>query len=152
MSAVDIGILLGSAKRAFIKVCEREKPMENAMLGLDALLRAVSHTPSIADEYPAHSRDLLDLFFAATLVLGEVATRYIPRERLDLSMAAASALITCAPGDPLRDDRLLYAAALSHELAATICRREIARRGDPVVREIAVRRAAGATAHQHRLQ
>ncbi|MDM9629775.1 hypothetical protein QTL95_28225 [Rhizobium sp. S152] len=149
---VNIGLLLEAAKRSFASVCEHDKPMENAMVGLDTLLRAVSHTPSIAKHYPAYAGDLLHLFFAATLVLGEVATRYIPRERLDLSMAAASALITGAPGDPLRDDRVLYAAALSHELAAAICRREIARRGDPVAREVAVHRAAGAIVPEHRLQ
>jgi len=150
-SVIEIGIHLVDAERFFVRACEGDCAIEHAVYGLDALLRASAYPTSIAAEFPRQASDLVDLLFVVTLKLSEAATRYVSRELIELAMAAASALVTNAPDDILRDDHRMYVALLRYELAAAVCRREIARRGDPFARSIAVRKAAAAP-HDHRLQ
>ncbi|ACI57420.1 hypothetical protein Rleg2_4158 [Rhizobium leguminosarum bv. trifolii WSM2304] len=137
----------------FSRIAAGGDPLENAVCGLSAVLQATTAAdPKIG--FPVEvAEDLGDRMLQVTPMISEAAGKWIARELTNMGMAAAIALVTRSADDPLRHDQRCYAALLHCDLSAAVCRREIARRGDPLVRVIGIERAWSASDHnEHPLQ
>lgn len=95
---------------------------------------------TIARSVPTHGRPAVDvvedvsgLLHAITPLIAEVVGKSVPHDRVFFGIAAAVALLT-VEDDGFHTDRTLYAALLLNDLRSFICRVEIARRGDPLLR------------------
>jgi hypothetical protein len=139
MTLADLGQNLTEAERHFANIAAGGDAIESAYGGLLAVLRAADADTTAA--FPKLAEELATVMQQVTPIIAEAAGRWINREMTQLGMAAATALVTTPPTHSLRYDQRCYAALLSCELSAALCRREIARRGDPLARAITVARA-----------
>lgn len=102
----------------------------------DKIIRAATG-PSASPELVAEASELLS---EATARLTQSVAGEISSDRIAIGLGCAAALLT-PEMDNLRDDRILHLAWATADLHALICRRELSRRGDPLSRMIAAKRA-----------
>jgi len=152
MSPQECSLNLHNAKIYFTRIVACGAPLDDAYRGIETVLHAtVGHEP--ASEFPQLTEELNALIQLVTLPLMEAASKWITRELVQMGMTATSALVTGSLSDPLRFDRRCYASLLRCDLAAAVCRQEIARRGDPLVRAIGIQLAWSASdQNEHPLQ
>lgn len=139
MTLLDTALRLQHADCYFKRIGTGGDPLAFAHQGICEILQIADTDP--ASNFPEMTDGMDSLLQAVTLILGEAATKWIARETIDLGMASTAALLATPPDHPLRHDYRCYAALLSNSLSVAICRREIADRGDPLVRSIAAARA-----------
>ncbi|KPH09106.1 hypothetical protein CO657_19835 [Rhizobium acidisoli] len=151
MSLFDYFSYLTEARCRFSRIAGGCDPIENAFGGLDAVLQAAAAEPKA--DLPEQVEELGAIMLRVTPLIAEAAGEWVARELMNIGMTAAIALVTGPADDPLRYDKQCYVALLRCDLGAAICRREIARRGDPLVRAIGVQRAWSASDNnEHSLQ
>ena len=142
---------LTEARYRFSRIAGGCDPIENAFGGLDAVLQAAAAEPKA--DLPEQVEELGAIMLQVAPLIAEAAGEWVPRGLMNIGMTAAIALVTGTADDPLRYDQQCYVALLRCDLGAAICRREIARRGDPLVRAIGLQRAWFASDHnEHSLQ
>ncbi|TBB25198.1 hypothetical protein ELH51_27340 [Rhizobium ruizarguesonis] len=152
MSLFDYCSNLTEARCRFSRIAGGGDPLENAFCALEAVLQAAAAEPKA--DIPELVEELDAVMLRVTPIIAEAAGKWIARELTNIGMTAAIALVMTGPADdPLRYDQQCYVALLRCDLGAAICRREIARRGDPLVRAVGVQRAWSASDHnEHSLQ
>ncbi len=151
MSLTDLGIHLTDAERCFTNIATGGDPLENGFGGIQAVLRAVTAGSPAA--FPELADALATIMQQVTPIIAEAAAKWITRELTQMGMAAANALVTTPLDHPFRYDQQCYATLLSCDLAATLVRREIAQRGDPLAKMITAARAwSEHDRAEHRLQ
>lgn len=106
---------------------------------IDGLVRAAMIDPDVAVGPSLRSRIPAVLFELAPAVAADVHPA-ISKDRVYFGLGAAAALFTNVV-DPFWPDRLAHAGLLSAELRAFVCRGEIKRRGDPLMRAVLAQRA-----------
>lgn len=102
----------------------------------DEIIRAATG-PSASTELVADGSELLS---EATARLAQAVAGAISSDRVAIGLGCAAALLK-PEMDNLLDDRILHLAWLLADLRALLCRRELGRRGDPLMRMIAAKRA-----------
>lgn len=145
MTLLDTAISLQHANHYFTRVATGDDPLAYTYQGVSEILRIPDTEP--ASNFPEMIDGMDNLLQAVTLIIGEAASKWIERETIDLGMVSTAGLLL-GPDHPLRLDYRWRAALLCSSLSAAICQREIASRGDPLVRSITVARAWNAHNHQ----
>ncbi|RUT34534.1 hypothetical protein EMQ25_00800 [Arsenicitalea aurantiaca] len=116
-------------------------PMGNASRGGHTVLHVARAFPEL---YRCNAYPVRALPFRALGAASAVAPRVsIPEGRLLFGFGAMGALVS-SPPDEFRVDRFAHAALILHELDGERLRQLLRGRGDPLPREIAIRRAADA--------
>ncbi|WHO77457.1 hypothetical protein [Rhizobium leguminosarum] len=114
---------------------------------LDTLMRASTAHADLASLAPDVAREAPGLILAIAPKVSEAVSGSIAADRVHFALGAASALLTVQP-NAFHVDRLLYVGLLLADLRGFLCRSELNRRGDPLMRNIRAERTGDSAAEQ----
>ncbi|MBY2969508.1 hypothetical protein [Rhizobium leguminosarum] len=118
--------------RDAVTAAEPVIPMAHA---LDTLMRASTADADLASLAPDVAREAPGLISAIAPRVAEAVAASIAPDRVYFALGAASALLTVQP-NAFHVDRLLYVGLLLANLRGFLCRSELDRRGDPLMKNI----------------
>lgn len=134
-----IDALAAAAIEKFRAALTAAEPVLPAIDGLDLLLKAGAMMSSLAPlTDDAGAKHLLG---PLVTVLVDAVSPAVASEQIAFGLGCANAILISAP-DQYHVDRLLYSSALLASLRIHVCKTELSRRGDPLMRLVAIRRAA----------
>lgn len=123
------------------KVCVDEDPIAHGVVALQSICDAASLTDDLRGVDPGTCDELKSIIFDAAIALSRATERWYPPEYVHLRLSAAAGMLS-GYETHLHYDRRLYLLTFLNELRAIYLKREISRRGDPLVRLVTINRAS----------
>ena len=135
---------LAEARLCFSNVSRPGYALPFAMAGAQNILSAALELVGVADlpsVFPDQCADLSAMIVPARPIVSEAVGGRMHHEKIYFGFACVNALLS-RRNDPLRNDRLNYAAVFVSQLTTEIHIRAVNKRGCQLLRDFAIRRAA----------